>query len=256
MQARTLLTVLLFALLPLLTAVAEPTEITVRVISKDAKFIGSAMGGVEIVIRDTDTHELLAQGIIQGSTGDTQRIMENDWQRGVPLSTEDSAYFTATLEIDQPRKISVTAYGPLAQRQSANTVSVTQWVVPGKHLTGGDGLLLQMPGMVVEVLAPPAHLKLSGIPQTVEIKANVTMMCGCPIMPGGIWDVDSFQIKALLKHNGKAVGELPLQYAGTPSQFAANWNVEAPGLYKATVYAYDPTNGNTGLDQVTFIVEK
>jgi hypothetical protein len=29
---------------------------------------------------------------------------------------------------------------------------------------------------------------------------------------------------------------------------------DEPGVYDATVYAYDPSNGNRGLDRVTFIV--
>ncbi len=42
---------------------AEPTHITVHVLAKGAKFIGTSMGGVEITIRDADTGELLAKGV-------------------------------------------------------------------------------------------------------------------------------------------------------------------------------------------------
>ena len=134
-------------------AVAEPTEITVRVVSKDAKFVGSSMGGARIVLRDTETGEVLATGVTEGSTGDTEKLVGTR-ERGKPVSTEDSAKFTAVLELDRPRLIEVTAFGPLAQRQSAVSVSSAQWVVPGKHVTGGDGWLLEMPGLVVDVLDP------------------------------------------------------------------------------------------------------
>lgn len=50
------------------------------------------------------------------------------------------------------------------------------------------------------------------------------------------------------------MGEIELRYAGTPSQFEGTVNADRPGVYEATVYAYDPSNGNTGLDGVTFIV--
>src|SRR5680860_1561305 len=56
-------------------ASAEPTDITVRVLGKDSKFVGSSMGGARVIVRDADTGEILAQGVTEGSTGDTKRIM-------------------------------------------------------------------------------------------------------------------------------------------------------------------------------------
>jgi hypothetical protein len=235
---------------------AEPTDIAVRVISKDAKFIGTSMGGVLITIRDAQTGELLAHGPTQGSTGDTGRIMKQDRRRGVPLSTADAARFSTTLDLNEPRLIEVTATGPLAQRQSAGRVSATQWVVPGKHLTVGDGWLLEMPGFVVDVLAPPAHVSLGGAPQSVELRANVVMMCGCPTEPGGLWDASRYEVKAMVKRNGARISDVPLTYAGTTSQFAGVLSADQPGTYEAIVYAYDPQTGNTGLDMTSFIVAK
>ena len=69
-----------------------------------------------------------------------------------------------------------------------------------------------------------------------------------------MWDADTFEIKALLTRDGKPAGTLNMYYAGTPSKFEGIWDVSAPGSYKAVVYAYDPSNGNTGLDKVTFLV--
>lgn len=235
-------------------ALAKPTEITVRAISKDAKFIGSTMGGVRITLHDVETGELLASGVTAGSTGDTKRLVEQPRKRGTPLSDPKSAKFTATLDLDRPRLVEVKAHGPLAQRQSAITVSSTQWVVPGKHVTGGDAWMLEMPGFVVDVLAPPAHVKIKGAPQKISLKANVTMMCGCPIEPGGKWDAKTYEVAALLTRNGKPAKTVPLAYAGKKSQFAAELEVKEKGVYEATVYAYDPANGNTGLDRVTFII--
>jgi hypothetical protein len=233
---------------------AEPTNITVRVISKDAKFIGTSMGGALITIHEEATGELLAKGRTEGGTGDTSLIIMQDRKRGVPISTGNAAKFDAVLDLATPRQLRITAFGPMAQRQSANEVSVTQWVVPGKHLTGGDALILEMPGLVVDVLSPPTHVRFSGMPQVVDITANVTMMCGCPIEPGGLWDANKFEVAALLRRNGESVGELALDYAGRTSQFAAGWQIDQPGVYEAVVYAYDAANGNTGLDRVTFIV--
>jgi hypothetical protein len=129
----------------------------------------------------------------------------------------------------------------------------TQWVIPGRNVSGGDGWLLEAPGFVVDVLSPPAHVRIPGKVTAVPVTANVVMMCGCPIEPGGLWDADKFDVKAIVKRNGERIGEVDLAYAGTTSQFAGSVPVEEPGLYEVTVYAYDPGNGNTGLDRTTFI---
>lgn len=236
-------------------ASATPTHVTVRVISKDAKFIGTSMGGMLITLRDAQTSELLTQGVTAGGTGDTKRIMTKDRRRGEALSTDDVAKFTSTLDLTEPRLVEVTAFGPLAQRQSAVSVSATQWLVPGKHVTGGDGWVLEVPGMVVDVLAPPAHLKITQVPARIEVNANVTMMCGCPIEPDGIWDAKRLEVKGLLKRNGETAGELAMAYAGTTSQFSGALTVNQPGAYDIIVYAYDVANGNTGLDRTSFVVE-
>ena len=177
------------------------------------------------------------------------------WQRGKPLATGDSARAELRIDIDEPVLVKISARGPLAQRQSAGQVSATQWVVPGKHLSGGDGVLLVMPGFVVDVLDPPTHRKLEGVTE-VEVRANVTMMCGCPLTPGGLWDADGIEVMALMRRNGAPAGQLPLTYSGSASQFSGKIDTSQPGTYEAIVYAYDPGNGNTGLDRVTFIVSK
>jgi hypothetical protein len=46
-----------------------------------------------------------------------------------------------------------------------------------------------------------------------------------------------------------------MQYAGTPSQFTGTWNIKEAGLYETIVYAYDASNGNTGVDRGTFRVK-
>ena len=145
------------------TAHAIPTTITVRVISKGAKFVGTSMGGVQITLRNKMTKELLAIGVTKGSTGSTEKIMKTATHRNDSLSDEKSAKFTASIDINEPTWVEVTAHGPLAQIQSANTVSLSQWVIPGKHIDGGDAWLLELPGFVVDILAPPTHAKLGGL---------------------------------------------------------------------------------------------
>ncbi len=236
------------------SAQAVPTQITVRVKAKDAKFVGTSMGGVLITVRDAQTGELLAKGYTAGGTGNTVRIMKTPVSRGVSISDESAAKFTASIDIAEPTQVEVAAYGPSAGLQSAGKVSATQWVVPGKNITEGDAWLMEMPGFIVDVLAPPTHSMLPGAPQTVTIKANIMLMCGCPITPGGIWDANKIEVKALLKKNGQQVGVLPMQYAGSPSQFSGTWSIPEAGMYEAAVYAYDAATGNTGINKVTFMV--
>jgi hypothetical protein len=240
----------------LTTARAGETRIDVRVISKGAKFIGTSMGGAEITISDADTGQLLAQGKTVGGTGDTRKIMQRRFRYHASVATEEAAVFRATLTLDEPRQIKITARGPLAQRQATATATVTQWAVPGKHITGGDALTLELPGFVVDILNPPAHQKVAKSDETIDLNANITMMCGCPIEPDGLWDANEFEVAALIKRNGKKVDEVSLRYAGSTSQFTAKLKASEPGIYEITVYAFDPANGNTGVDKTTIVVSE
>jgi hypothetical protein len=63
----------------------------------------------------------------------------------------------------------------MAQRQSIDAASVTQWLLPGKDVTAGNAVLLEIPGFVVDVLAPAAHQRLSG-KDDITVRVNLTMM--------------------------------------------------------------------------------
>jgi hypothetical protein len=252
---RTLLSALAIAIAPAIAA-AEPTDVVVRVLAKDSKFVGTSMGGMRIVLRDAHTGEILATGVTQGSTGDTGLIMHKDRGRRAQLADESAAKFAVTLDLVEPRLIEAEAYGPLGQPQAATRVLSTQWIVPGRDVSGGDGWVLDLPGFVVDVLAPPAHIRLPAAATEVDLRANVVMMCGCPIEPGGLWDADELKVSAIVKRNGERVAHLDLAYAGETSQFAAKVPVSAPGDYEVIVYVHDPRNGNTGVDRTTFIASK
>ena len=129
-----------------------------------------------ILTKEATTGEVLAKGRTAGGAGNTTRIMKTPAARGMPISDDTAAKFTTTLDLDTPRLIEVTAYGPLANLQAANHVSATQWVVPGKHIAEDDAWIMELPGFVVDVLAPPTHTMLIGFPQAIKIEANITMM--------------------------------------------------------------------------------
>lgn len=131
------------------SVITESTDIPVRVIARNAMFVGDLVEGAQVTVTDAVTGEMLAQGVTAGQAGDAKRIMGTARKRGTPVAGETDAHFTATLELDEPRYVQVTAFGPLPRRQSATRPSMTQWIVPGRHLTGGDGWVVELAGFFV-----------------------------------------------------------------------------------------------------------
>ena len=244
-----------------------PTQIDIRVIAKDGKYLGDDIGGALVTVHDVQTGELLARGTTSGGSG-LPNLMEIALTRAEVLPVTDASVFAVTLELDEPRLIRVTAYGPLAAQQSANTVSQTQWVYPGKHITGGangGGFLLEIPGLVVQIINPPTHFLPKTAPEHIEIRANVTMMCGCPIGIGHPpWHPAQFEVTAHINLVGHAATDLTLNYDdqapyGAPSQFQNKWRVPKNStaqdqFYEITVSAFQQRTGNTGVDKVTVII--
>ena len=130
------------------------TRITVRVVSCDAKVIGSLVGGCRITIRQGITGEILAQGLHLGGSGDTETIMKEPRVRdGVVFGTEGTAAYTAELPLSQPNPVEITAEGPLAFPQAIQRTSKTTWLLPGEHVCG-EGILLELHGFIVDIMTP------------------------------------------------------------------------------------------------------
>lgn len=253
MRSLILWTLLLFST----AALATETRLVVRARARDGKFVGTTMGGVQVVLRDAQTGQVLASGVTAGSTGNTQTLMKQPQTRGTPLADDASAKFTATVDLTEPRLVTVEVSGPLAQRQALTTSTTQLWLLPGKHVEG-DGLIVELPGFVVDVVTPSAHefLKLTGNkPLTVPVRANLTLMCGCPTEPKGLWDSSRYELQATVKHDGKPLTQVPLKYAGKTSTFEAELSVQQKGAYEVIVTAFDPATGNAGVDRTTFLVE-
>lgn len=175
MRLNVIFAVLLAMLFAATTALAVPTHITVRVKTKDAKFLGTSMGGALVTITNAQTGEQLAKGVTEGSTGNTGLIMIRPHERGIPLSDERSAKYAATIDIDEPTQIAVTAQGPLSEPHAINTVQATQWVMPGKHINKGDALMLELPGLMVKLMSPVKG-KTYNKTDNIEIQTTVRMM--------------------------------------------------------------------------------
>ncbi len=155
--------------LPSLAMSAQKTRLVVRVVSCDAKVIGTLVGGCRVTVRHRDTGEVLARGVQQGGSGDTEAIMKQPHPRfGTVFGTEGSACYTAELELAEPTPVEVTAEGPLAFPDAAQTASKTTWLIPGEHLEG-EGLTLTLHGFIVDLMSPgSAEVFHSGDPLHLE----------------------------------------------------------------------------------------
>jgi hypothetical protein len=243
-----LLSILLFSFGSL---TAQETTVMVRALAKDAKFIGSSIGGAKIIVRNAETGTILDQGFTSGSTGDTKLILKTPQERYDSLTDEETAGFKAELDITEPTFIEIEAHAPFNKKQ-ARVVSSTQlWVIPGKNITG-DGVVLEVPGFVVDILSPQTHERIKSS-EVVSLKANIVMMCGCPVTEGGTWDANQYEVKAILAGEGKESREIALKPTDKASTFAAEANLDK-GYYTITVYAFDPVTGNTGVDKTNIII--
>lgn len=238
------------ALMPAVTS-AEPTAIVVRVLSEGGKYVGTSMGGAKVVVRDTRTGAVLASGQTSGTTGDTRRIMAGG-PRGAPLADEASAAFRAEIDLDAPRLVEIEVFGPLAQPQAAVRVTTQRWLVPGQAPVG-DGFVVELPGLVVDVTDPAAHQRQTA-GASIRLAANIALMCGCPIEPGGIWDAARFDVRASIRRDDQPAGEVRLGYGGRTGLFTGEFVAAKPGAYVVTITAVDSRTGAAGVDFTSVIV--
>ncbi|MBT2188520.1 hypothetical protein [Sphingobium nicotianae] len=219
-------------------SLAEPTPVTVRVIARDAKFIGTSMGGARVTLRDVRSGKRLAEGVTQGGTGDTDRIMHASGRS--PLrSSEGAAAYAASLDIAQPTLVELTVEGPLGHPGSALRASQQRWIMPGEGMTQGEGWTIELPGLVI---TPQA--RISGV--AAKISAKVELMCGCPITPGGLWDAADYEVKATLRQRGKVVGAAPLAFITAPGGFEGDLTLPGRGAYRLGIAAHNLKTGNSG----------
>ena len=222
-------------------AAGTPTVVVVRAVSRDAKVLGDGVGGARITIRDAATGKVLAAGIQTGGTGDTKRIMQEPRARGaVVYGTESAAAYRATLDLAGPTRVEITAEGPLKYPQAMQRASKTMLLLPGRNIDG-EGVVLEIAGFIVDV---PKLSADAGKPVT--IRAKVTMTCGCPTEPGGLWNADDIAVTARVLRRGTVVAETPLAYAGQTSTYEGHAAALGPGTYVVEVLASDAGAANFG----------
>jgi hypothetical protein len=240
-----------------LASKATPTKLMVRVKAKDAKFIGTPIGGAYVVIRNDLTGEVLAKGLTKGISGDTKLLLQTPLERGKALTDEKTAGFLVTLDIDEPLLVDVEVVAPVNRRAAAAKGSTQLWLIPGKDIVG-DGIIIELPGYLLDILAPTSHqmIALSSVrDRTVGFRVSLAMLCGCPITKGGVWDSDEIQLKAILKKDGVVAAEYAVRKLPETNLYDGSVEITGVGAYELLVYAYNPKDNNTGIDRINFVVQ-
>jgi hypothetical protein len=243
-------TILLLAIRP---AAADPTRIDIRVIARGAKFLGGYATGVRVTLTDADTGETLARGVTSGTTGDTQRVMAGGKDDYGKKATPDAAVFQTTLNIDRPRRVTATVTGPLSQPQATTTATSTQWVMPGHDVTAGDGWLIELPGLIVDIADPVAYRWVKA-GETVKLRVGVTMLCGCAISQNGPWRASDTEVAAFVTIDGNGLRRVPLRFDPASALFLGDVTVNSTGLYEVEVRSWVAASNNAGVARTAFFV--
>lgn len=178
-------------------------------------------------------------------------------ERGDKLSDDNTAKFMVELDLEEVVFIRVEVLAPASKKQATVSASTELWMIPGKHILG-DGVVLEIPGFIVDVLKPRTHqfISLKALKEgIVQVQANVVMMCGCTISDGGIWDANKYEVRGILRQGGKDLDEINMKLV-SPNLFEGEVEVSAAGTYELVVYAYHAASGNTGVDKVNYVVRE
>lgn len=225
---------------------AEPTEIVVRVISEDAKFIGDSMGGASVVLRAAQSGRVLARGKTSGGTGNTALIMQANGRSPV-ISTPDAAAFITQVDINEPTLIDLEVTGPDARPGSQIRIVSQRWVMPGQPVNIGDGWVVELPGLSISPTASAVRDSAADGTRAFTVSAKVELLCGCPITPGGVWDAKDYQVTASIWQHGRRVSEFPLQFTEAPGGFAGRIVLPVKGKVRMFIHALNVVTGNSGV---------
>ena len=89
-----------------------------------------------------------------------------------------------------------------------------------------------------------------------RLDAKVTMLCGCPITPGGLWDAANYRIAADVLDHGAVITHVQFHYAGQPSQFAADLPPLAGHDLTVQIVAVQANAPNTGVAELPLPEER
>jgi len=152
---------------------AVQTKLIIRAKSKDAKFVGTKMGGAHVVIKDSETGKVLAEGLTAGDTGDTNKIMSEPKTRFGTIA-DGAALFESSLDISEPRFITIDVAAPYIDKTNMIKSSTQMWLIPGKDITG-DGVIIEIPGFSIDAMSPES-VTMSDNRAVIPINARIVMI--------------------------------------------------------------------------------
>ena len=152
---------------------AVQTRLVVRAKSKDAKFVGTKMGGARVVVTDSETGNVLAEGLTVGGTGDTRKIMIEPKTRFGEIA-EGAAKFETSIDIDEPTLITVDVEGPYIFKDNMIKSSTQIWLIPGRDIVG-EGLVVEVPGFSVDAAVPGKAKLVNGV-AVIPVRARIVMI--------------------------------------------------------------------------------
>lgn len=239
------------------------TRVLVRVQAKGGKFIGPDGGYALVTLREVVTGEILAQRIATGGSGALSAAFTPGATRevivtpGTPSETvqwlsapagQSTAGLLATLDLHRPTLVEFSATTLSNGIPNGHQVKQQMWLTPGVHLDAEPGVVLVIPGLSVQILAPDVATPVAG---SVGVTAWVAMMCGCKVSdaPGSPWVPSEFRVHARLRAvGGDFVAEAPLAFQAT-STFGTQAPIALPpgaGSYELVVDAVQAAEGNVG----------
>ena len=236
----------------------QPTIVLVRVVAQGAMVLGKEVGGARVTITDVASGHILATGLQQGDAGDQNQIMRTPHLMEEPIySSRPSAAFTATLHLQKPTMVEISAEGPLAYPASLQRTSKTLLLIPGQDLTH-DGIVLSLYGFIVQI----EHPKTGGAglitKDDVMLRASIRTLSGALVRPHSDWDSRKVHIYGELLIGTKVMERLQMFYSGDKASFEAPFFVplpkDAPDGITLRVVAADPSSGNFGLAEAKFSV--
>lgn len=222
------------------------TRVMIRVVANDAKIIGSGVGGARVTVVDLETGRVMVEGVQGGGTGNTRQIMQEPRRRHESVFDSPGAGgFLAELALARPTRVQIVAEGPLGTPQAVQRASTTMLLVPGQHIEG-DGVVLVLHGFTVVLERPDSAGVAARAGNAFEVVATVTMLCGCPTEPDGLWDANDITIVARAMRGDQVVAEGTLEFAGRTSTYTTSLILPEAGHYDLEVLAMDAAHANFG----------
>jgi hypothetical protein len=226
------------------------TDVLVRVVADGAMVLGDAVGGARVTITDVATGTVLASGLQQGEAGDQNQIMRTPRIMAEPrYSSRAAAAFRATLHLERPTLVEISAQGPLAYPQAAQRAGKTVLLIPGQDLTN-DGIVLRLYGFIVQIEHPKPGESLIAR-DDVKLRASIRTLSGSLVQPHGDWDSRKLTIYGEVLLGDRVLERIQMFYVGSKSSFEAPFFVpraaDAPNGITLRVVAADRAGSHFGM---------